>query len=55
MVLPKSVHLLQPVHNEFTGQENIVQSGIYPAATVNEFSGSASSLPQLNNTQQPGQ
>ncbi len=50
MVLPKPVHLLQPVHNKFTGQENIVHLGIYPVATVNVLSGSASSLPQLNNT-----
>jgi hypothetical protein len=54
MVLPKQVHLLQPVHKEFTGQDNTVQSGKYPAATVNVFSGSVSSLRNssttLNNT-----
>jgi len=54
MVLPKSVHLRQPVHNEFTGQENIVQLGISRATIVNVLSGSASSLLQLNNSQQTG-
>jgi len=55
MVLPKPVHLHQPVHHEFTGQESIVPMEFSGTAIVNVFSGSASSLHQLNSTQHIGQ